>query len=126
MRDEGDPGALLAYRPPPGEVEGEVDAENGLALMERRVAAQTAALAAVPLNMRVPRSVIALLASSPGDVDGTGLPARCLPRLVALLDQVQALIDNVTLRERELGGRLATVRAARRVGPAAHLLDCRG
>ena len=121
MRDEGDPGALLAYRPPPGEVE----AENRLALVERRVAAQATALAAVPLHMRVPRSVIALLASAPGHLDGTGLPARCLPRLVAVLDEVQALIDNVTLRERELGGRLATVRGARRAGPAAHLLDCR-
>ena len=75
--------------------------------------------------MRVPPSVIALLAAAPGELDGAGLPPRCLPRLVALLGQVQALIDNVALRQRELGGRLATVRAARRAGPAAHLLDCR-
>jgi len=102
-----------------------LDAEARLARLERRVAAQAAALAGVPLNMRVPPSVMALLAAAPGDLDGTGLPPRCLPRLAALLGQVQALVDNVALRERELGGRLATVRAARRAGPAAHLLDCR-
>jgi hypothetical protein len=106
------------------------DAEARLARLERRVAAQTAALAAVPLNMRAPRSVIALLATAPGELDAVRLdavrlPPRCLPRLVALLDQVQALIDDVVLRQRELGGRLATVRAARRAGPAAHLLDVR-
>ena len=89
------------------------------------MAAQATALAAVPLNMRVPRPVIALLASTPGELDAAWLPPRCLPRLVALLDQVQGLIDDVALRQRELGGRLATVRAARRAGPAAHLLDCR-
>jgi hypothetical protein len=46
-----------------------------------------------------------------------------LPRLVALFDQLQALIDDVALRQRELGGRIAAVRSARRAGPGAHLLD---
>jgi hypothetical protein len=110
---------------PPGPLSGDEDAEARLARLERRVAAQAAALARVPLNMRAPRSVIALLATAPAELDAMRLPPRCLPRLVALLDQVQALIDNVTLRKRELGGRLATVRAARRAGPAAHVLDCR-
>jgi hypothetical protein len=104
---------------------GEVAAEAGLARLERQLAAQAAALARVPVNMRVPPAVIALLATAPGELDGAGLPLRCLPRLVALIDQVEALIENVAQRQRELGGRLATVRAARRAGPAAHLLDCR-
>jgi len=106
------------------------DAEARLARLERRVAAQATALAAVPVNMRAPRSLIALLATAPSELDAVRrdavlLPPRCLPRLVALLAQVQALIDDVALRQRELGGRLATVRAARRAGPAAHLLDVR-
>ncbi len=103
----------------------ELEAEARLALLERRAAAQAAALARAPLNMRVPASVIALLAAAPGELDVLQLPPRCRPRLVALIDQLQALVEDVTLRQREVGGRLATVRAARRAGPAAHLLDCR-
>ena len=103
----------------------ELEAEAGLARLERRAAAQAAALAGVPLNMRVPPSVIALLATAPGEIDVLHLPPRCRPRLVALIDRLQGLIENVELRQREVGGRMATVRAARRAGPAAHLLDCR-
>jgi hypothetical protein len=51
------------------------------------------------------------------------LPPRYLPRLVALFDQLQGLIDDVALRRRELAGRIAAVRSARRAGPAAHLVD---
>ncbi len=100
-------------------------AEARLALLERRVAAQAHALARVPLNMRVPDDVIALLATAPGELDLLHLPPRCHPRLVALIDQLQALIESVSLRQRELGGRLITVSAARRAGPAAHLVDYR-
>ena len=105
--------------------EPEIEAEARLERLERLVAAQAAALAGVPLNMRVPASVTTLLATAPGELDGLHLPPRCRPRLVALIDRTQALIEDVTLRQRELGGRLATVRAARRAGPAAHVLDCR-
>lgn len=100
-------------------------AKTRLALLERRVAAQAQALARVPLNMRVPEDVIALLATAPNELDLLHLPPRCRPRLVALIDQLQALIEDVSLRQRELGGRLITVRAARRAGPAAHLADFR-
>jgi hypothetical protein len=75
--------------------------------------------------MRVPPSVIALLATAPGELGLLRLPPRCRPRLVGLIGQLQAIIEDVELRQREVGGRLATVRAARRAGPAAHLLDCR-
>ena len=120
------PSALLQQGPPAAPPLTEAEhAEARLALLERRVAAQTAALGRVPLNMRVPRSVLALLATAPEDMGGWALPPRCLPRLVRLHAELQALIDNVALRQRELGGRLATVRAARRAGPAAHLLDYR-
>ena len=105
--------------------EPEAEAEARLALLERRVAVQAAALARVPLNMRVPPDVIALLATAPGELGLLRLPPRCRPRLVALVDQLQALIEEVSLRQREVAGRLATVRAARRAGPAAHLLDYR-
>lgn len=105
---------------------GDYDEEARLVLLERRVAAQAAALARVPLSMPVPRDVITLLAIAPSELDGMRLPPRCLPRLVALFDQLQALIDNVALRERELAGRIAAVRSARRAGPAAHVLDCSG
>ncbi|MGA3217490.1 MAG: hypothetical protein ABSE77_00190 [Acidimicrobiales bacterium] len=75
--------------------------------------------------MKVPPGVIALLATASGELDVLQLPPRCHPHLVALIDQLQALIENVSLRQQELGGRLMTVRAARRAGPAAHLVDYR-
>jgi hypothetical protein len=76
--------------------------------------------------MPVPREVVALLTIAPAELDGLALPPRYLPRLVALFDQLQALIDDVALRQRELGGRIAAVRAGRRAGPAAHLVDYAG
>ena len=105
------------------EESGDYDDEAQLVLLERRVAAQVAALSRVPLSMPVPREVVALLAIAPTDLGGLALPPRYLPRLVALFDQLQALIDDVALRQRELGGRIAAVRSARHAGPAAHLLD---
>ncbi len=105
------------------EESGDYDDEAQLVLLERRVAAQVAALARVPLSMPVPREVVTLLAIAPSELDGITLPPRYLPRLVVLFDQLQALIDEVALRQRELGGRIAAVRSARRAGPAAHLLD---
>jgi hypothetical protein len=105
------------------EENGDYDDEAQLVLLERRVAAQVAALSRVPLSMPVPREVVTLLAIAPTELDGLMLPPRYLPRLVALFDQLQAMIDDVALRRRELGGRIAAVRSARRAGPAAHLLD---
>ncbi len=102
---------------------GDYDDEAQLVLLERRVAAQVAALSRVPLSMPVPDEVVTLLAIAPTELDGLTLPPRYLPRLVALFDQLQALIDNVSLRQRELGGRIGAVRSARRAGPAAHLVD---
>jgi hypothetical protein len=102
---------------------GDYDDEAQLVLLERRVAAQVAALSRVPLSMPVPREVIALLAVASSELDGIMLPPRYLPRLVALFDQLQGLIDDVALRRRELAGRIAAVRSARRAGPAAHLVD---
>jgi hypothetical protein len=109
----------VAGRPVPGSGAG---AGERLALLERRVSAQAAALSRVPLAMPVPRDVIALLNSPP--VSLAGLPPSALPRVVALFDQLQALVEDLTLRERALAGRIACVRSARRAGPAAHLLDC--
>ena len=100
-------------------------AEARLALLERRVAAQGAALARVPLSMPVPRHVVALLATAPNELDGLQLPPRCQPRLVKLVADIQAMVDEVTVRHRELAGRIAAVRSARRAGPAPHLLDYR-
>jgi hypothetical protein len=105
---------------------GDYDDEAQLVLLERRVAAQVAALSRVPLSMPVPRDVVALLAVASTELEGITLPPRYLPRLVALFDQLQGLIDNVALRQRELAGRIATVRSARRAGPAAHLVDYAG
>jgi hypothetical protein len=102
---------------------GDYDDEGQLVMLERRVAAQVAALSRVPLSMPVPREVVALLAVASTELDDISLPPRYLPRLVALFDQLQGLIDNVALRQRELAGRVAAVRSARRAGPAAHLVD---
>ncbi len=96
--------------------------EERLVLLERTVATQSAALLRVPLSMPVPKDVLALLTAAP--VSLAGLPPRYLPRVVALCDQLQGLIEDLTLRERALAGRIACVRAARRAGPAPHLLDC--
>ncbi len=105
---------------------GDYDDESELVRLERRVAAQVAALSRVPLSMPVPREVVTLLAIAPTELDGLTLPPRYLPRLVALFDQLQGLIDNVALRQRELGGRITAVRSARRAGPGAHLVDFAG
>jgi hypothetical protein len=103
----------------------EVEAEQRLSLLERRVAAQRAALARVPMGAPVPPSVLALLATPlPRELEGGELPPRCLPRLSTLMCQLQDMIDELTLREQELASRLATVRAARRPAFARHLLDC--
>lgn len=100
------------------------DAEARLVLLERRVAAQAAAIARVPMNMPIPRHVVALLATVPHELDGVAaLPPRCQLRLVKLVEDVQEMVDDLTVRERELGGRIAAVRSARRAGPAPHLLD---
>jgi len=119
---------VLSYDEVPVDDEetGDYDDEAQLVLLERRVAAQVAALSRVPLSMPVPRDVIALLAVASSELDGITLPPRYLPRLVVLFDQLQGLIDNVALRQRELAGRIAAVRSARRAGPAAHLLDYAG
>jgi hypothetical protein len=115
---------LSSYEVPRDDEEaGDYDDEAQLVLLERRVAAQVAALSRVPLSMPVPRDVIALLAVASTELDGITLPPRYLPRLVALFDQLQGLIDDVALRRRELAGRIAAVRSARRAGPAAHLVD---
>jgi len=100
--------------------------EAQLSSVERHIAAQAAALQQVPLNMPLPNSVIALLASTPGALGSLRSPSAPaqMPRVAEILDQVQAMIDDLSLRQRELAGRIATLRAARRAGPAAHLLDC--
>ncbi len=117
---------LSTYEVHDDEEGGDYDDESQLVLLERRVAAQVAALSRVPLSMPVPREVVALLAVATTELDDITLPPRYLPRLVALFDQLQGLIDNVALRQRELGGRIAAVRSGRRAGPAAHLVDYAG
>ena len=102
------------------------EGEERLRGLERLVAAQAAALRAVPLSEAVPRSVIALLATPTRALDGVDLPARCRPRLVSLLDQVRRMNEDLSLRQRELAGRIATVKAARRAGPAPNLVDRAG
>lgn len=72
--------------------------------------------------MPVPREVIALLTAPP--VSLAGLDPKDLPRVVALIDQLQELIEDLTLRERALAGQVAWVRSTRRAGPGTHLLDC--
>jgi hypothetical protein len=78
------------------------------------------------MSMPVPADVLALLALAPAELDGADVPARLRPRLAALGPRLQAMVDNITLRERELGGRIAAVRAARRWGPGARLVDYDG
>ncbi|HMK95960.1 MAG TPA: hypothetical protein VK425_00345 [Acidimicrobiales bacterium] len=105
--------------------EGTRGSGQPLLLFERTVAAQVSALADVPLNMPVPREVLALLAAPPPSLGEPPAPAD-FPRLAKLAEDVQGMIDNLALRQRELAGRAATVRAARRAGEAQHLLDWAG
>ena len=102
------------------------DAEEALALVERRVAAQASALAQVPLGLPVPSETIALLSTVHPELAGLQLPERCRPRLVHLGDELRAMSENLALRQCELASRITSVRAARRAGPAPHLLDRQG
>lgn len=97
-----------------------------LSRLERRVSAQAAALSAVPLSEPVPRSVLALLATPAHDLDGVDIPPYLRPRLATMLTLLASMADDVALRQRRLAGRIATVRAARRAGPAPNLLDTAG
>jgi hypothetical protein len=104
----------------------EAEALAYLEAVERRVAAQVAALRSVPANMPVPQDVVALLSLAPGKLASRPLPARYLPRATAVCEQVQEMVDDLQRRRWELAGRIATVRAARRAGPAACTIDYDG
>lgn len=104
----------------------ETEALAHLEEVERLVTAQVAALRSVPASMPVPPDVIALLSVAPGELATRPLPARYLPRAAALCEQVQEMVDDLLRRRWELAGRIATVRAARRAGPAACTVDYDG
>ena len=97
-----------------------------LSRLERRVRAQAAALSAVPASEPLPRSVLALLATPAHELDGIEVPPHLVPKVAAVLGSVAAMADDLALRQRRLAGRIATVRAARRSGPAPNLLDRAG
>ena len=102
------------------------EGEERLALLERRVRAQRASLEGVPFDFPLPPHVVALLATTPYELDGAEVPAHCQPRLVKLHSDLQAMIANLELRQAGLAGRIATVRSARRAGQALHVLDRAG
>jgi hypothetical protein len=102
------------------------EADARLSRLERHVAAQAAALRKAPLCMPVPPSVTALLSTAPEHLGATQLPAQYRPRVVKLVCDLQTMIDDLTVRQRELGGRIATVRSARRAGHSAHTVDYQG
>ena len=120
MLSDSGPGA-----PGPG-ADVNMDADARLVLLERRVAAQVAAMAQLPPGEPLPGHVVALLATVPRELDGADLPERYRPRLVKLVADLQTMIDDITLRERELARRMANVCAARRGGLAPHLFDYAG
>ena len=70
---------LSTYEVRDDEETGDYDDESQLVLLERRVAAQVAALSRVPLSMPVPREVVALLTIAPAELDGLALPPRICP-----------------------------------------------
>ncbi len=108
---------------PPSPGEDALGPEERLHRLEHMVAARSAALRRLPLSAPVPAEVLALLTAPP--VPLTGIPPKDIPRVVALLDELQELIEDLALRQRALAGRLAAVRSARRgAGPPVHLLDC--
>ena len=102
------------------------EAEERLWRLERLVAAQAAALRKVPRNMPVPRDVLALLSTVPEALRIAPVAAPQKPRLVRLINEIQAMVEELTERKNGLGGRIATVRAARRGGHSAHLVDYSG
>jgi hypothetical protein len=89
----------------------------------RHVAAQERALGAVPVGERIPRDVLALLSTAPPRVDPALLPPSALPTLVDLHRRVGALAEDMQYRQALVAGRLGAIRAARRAGPAATLVD---
>ena len=112
--------------PDPSRDGGDAVTIERLSRVERRVYAQAAALSAVPASEPLPRSVLALLATPTHELDGIEVPPHLLPSVAALLGRVAAMADDLALRQRSLAGRIATVRAARRSGPAPSLLDRAG
>jgi hypothetical protein len=102
------------------------EADSRLSRLERHVAAQAAALRKAPRCMPVPPGVNALLSTAPEQLGGTGLPAQYRPRVVKLVCDLQTMIDDLTVRQRELAGRIATVRSARRSGHSAYTVDYQG
>ena len=69
---------------------------------------------------------VALLATPAHELDGIEVPPHLVPKVAAVLGSVAAMADDLALRQRRLAGRIATVRAARRSGPAPNLLDRAG
>jgi hypothetical protein len=100
----------------------EPSALERLELVERQISVSETALARLPAWQPVPADVIALLATAMPLRAGE-LPPGLEPRLTRLMDRVDALIAELRDRERLLAGRVATVRAARRSGPAPSLID---
>lgn len=100
-------------------------ADVALSRLERRVKMQAALLREASPGKPLPAEVLALLACAPTELEGVALPAKYVPRLVALHDQIAAMVEDITLRQRDLGGRLARVRAVRRPGPVTRGLDYR-
>lgn len=78
----------------------------------------------MPLAVPLPPELLALLAV-PTVVDGAELPPGQEARVTRLIEAISAIRAELTERHRLLGGRLATVRAARRAGAAAHVIDYR-
>ena len=81
----------------------EEEARLRLEALERRVAAQYAALRQVPVSMPVPADVLALLGTAPDELGAHPLPARYLPRAALLCEQVQEMLDELNRRRWELG-----------------------
>jgi hypothetical protein len=100
--------------------------ERALTLLERRIAAQAAAVAACPPGTPLPPRAVALLATPPSELDGAQLRPQDRPRLVKLMAQVQDMLDDLGARQTEVAARLGALRAVRRGGPVNGSLDCSG
>ena len=128
--EEGTPGPPVPHpeegTPGPSALARYAEADARLSRLERHVAAQAAALRKTPTCMPVPPSVTALLSTAPEHLGATKLPAQYRPRVVKLVCDLQTMIDDLTVRQREMAGRIATVRSARRAGHAAYTVDYRG
>jgi len=97
-----------------------------LALLERQLAAQRAALDASPPWEPIHPGVLALLAAPPVELDVHEVAADDMPRVVEARRQLDAVTEELATRQLRVAGRLCALRQATHPRHQLHLFDALG